>query len=499
MERISTSTIILVIFVYLAFSSISLAETYSGGTNDPCDPYQIEYLDWDYGVCWVCADEDSGPESWWSYTTTGCSKEEFFSEWVCDDIGSTVLFFECAPLDEADPDFDTYIYPCDICPYTYSQWPWDYVCAGDFDNDDIPDENDNCPDVPNSDQTDSDGDGYGDVCDDCPNDPDNDADNDGVCADVDGCPNDSNKIAPGQCGCGKPETDSDSDGTPDCICSEIIENAVHERVVVDGMAWFTFTPNFNLTLTEAAQRCGFHHFNWIQWCIYNNDPIRATVGGVQPDIPYLDPPHGGWDYHLHCGGNDFKNGYWDEDGIGCYPRENYTSTYELEFQDKPCVSDWIYHKWYKTALAGVRSDGTTVAISSYIVWGCSSKCADPVGMNIDTFDVEDPNVTIDGIYPISDLEQEDIDFLYSQGIEVDPNPCSYNLAGDSNYDCRVDLEDIRQLSIYWLNQEVDCPPSTQPMDLNDDCWVNLIDLAYIHNYWLVDCNLLPINYSCTLN
>ena len=44
-----------------------------------------------------------------------------------------------------------------------------------------------------------------------------DADGDGTCDINDGCPNDPNKTAPGNCGCGVPETgDSDSDGTVDC-------------------------------------------------------------------------------------------------------------------------------------------------------------------------------------------------------------------------------------------------------------------------------------------
>ncbi|WKZ65772.1 MAG: T9SS type A sorting domain-containing protein [Flavobacteriales bacterium] len=43
-----------------------------------------------------------------------------------------------------------------------------------------------------------------------------DADNDGTCDFFDGCPNDPNKIAPGQCGCGVPDTDTDGDLTADC-------------------------------------------------------------------------------------------------------------------------------------------------------------------------------------------------------------------------------------------------------------------------------------------
>jgi len=64
---------------------------------------------------------------------------------------------------------------------------------------------DNCPDTPNADQTDTDQDSIGDACDECPNDPLNDADNDDICGGIDNCPTVYN---PGQ-------TDSDADGTGD--------------------------------------------------------------------------------------------------------------------------------------------------------------------------------------------------------------------------------------------------------------------------------------------
>jgi hypothetical protein len=79
----------------------------------------------------------------------------------------------------------------------------------DSDGDGACDVFDNCLDIPNSDQLDSDGDHLGDACDDCPNDAENDADDDGACGDVDNCASLAN---PNQ-------EDADGDGVGD-LCDE---------------------------------------------------------------------------------------------------------------------------------------------------------------------------------------------------------------------------------------------------------------------------------------
>ncbi len=89
----------------------------------------------------------------------------------------------------------------------------------DADGDGVPDASDNCPSVSNASQSNADGDALGDACDPC-----TDTDGDGfgnpgfpanTCT-VDGCPSDPQKSAPGQCGCGNPDTDSDGDGVANC-------------------------------------------------------------------------------------------------------------------------------------------------------------------------------------------------------------------------------------------------------------------------------------------
>lgn len=67
----------------------------------------------------------------------------------------------------------------------------------DTDGDNIHDNCDNCPDQSNIDQADADEDGAGDAC--------------------DGCPNDPNKLDPGVCGCGVPETAPDGDMNLDLV------------------------------------------------------------------------------------------------------------------------------------------------------------------------------------------------------------------------------------------------------------------------------------------
>ena len=89
----------------------------------------------------------------------------------------------------------------------------------DSDFDGICDDVDSCP---MDSKNDEDADGVcGDV-DPCPEDANDDTDFDGVCDAVDYCPNDPAKSGPMVCGCNQVDSDSNSDGQPDCVdeCNE---------------------------------------------------------------------------------------------------------------------------------------------------------------------------------------------------------------------------------------------------------------------------------------
>ncbi|NIK92071.1 T9SS type A sorting domain-containing protein [Mangrovimonas sp. CR14] len=117
-----------------------------------------------------------------------------------DDCDSTLVGISC---DDGNPCTIDDVYTTDC------------GCEGtlpDSDNDTVPDCEDVCPDF--DDLADVDADGIPDGCDPCNDLVDTDGDGTPDCNDL--CPNDPDKIAPGDCGCGVPDTDADGDGTPDC-------------------------------------------------------------------------------------------------------------------------------------------------------------------------------------------------------------------------------------------------------------------------------------------
>ncbi len=83
------------------------------------------------------------------------------------------IFNPVRPLDggeQADFDGDSVGDVCDPCPLEANVTTCASFNPSDSDNDGVPNEQDNCPDVANADQADRDNDGKGDACDTCPDD-----------------------------------------------------------------------------------------------------------------------------------------------------------------------------------------------------------------------------------------------------------------------------------------------------------------------------------------
>jgi hypothetical protein len=110
-------------------------------------------------------------------------------------------------------------------------------CDPDIDNDGLVNEEDNCPLLANPDQLDSDAEAMGDACDSCPRDPRNDVDTDGICAglgysnpmfgDNDNCPEAYNPNQADQDGdkigdaCDNCIFDQDNDADWDRVCGDV--------------------------------------------------------------------------------------------------------------------------------------------------------------------------------------------------------------------------------------------------------------------------------------
>ena len=118
------------------------------------------------------------------------------------------------------------------------------ACDPDMDNDGVPNASDNCPLKSNPNQSDRDGDGVGDACDNCPSiaNPDQaDQDHDGVGDVCDNCPSDPN---PNQ-------ADKDGDGIGD-VCDPVDNSATSSPGTTGAADTPTDTPPADAGGTTAS-------------------------------------------------------------------------------------------------------------------------------------------------------------------------------------------------------------------------------------------------------
>jgi hypothetical protein len=183
------------------------ADADADGTADFCDVCPNDAAN-DADGDGICGDEDVCPQ-------------DFDNDWDGDGVCGDV---DACPYDALDDeDGDGMCADVDPCPVDWEN---------DADGDGICESDDNCPTVANTNQSNVDGDEYGDACE-----PDND--NDGVADDYDNCPLDGNADQADYDNDGIGDVcdlDSDDDGVID-VDDVCLGTVVGEPVLPNGCSW----------------------------------------------------------------------------------------------------------------------------------------------------------------------------------------------------------------------------------------------------------------------
>jgi len=157
----------------------------------------------------------------------------------------------------------------------------------------------------------------------------------------------------------------------------ITESAITIKIT-DGGAGIeaNFTPNFGLSLADAATILGLKGFNWYQ--LVTNDPYPPPLADSSAPplkVPYVDPPQGGYAYQLSQG--HFPNNYpfyynsedlplveWTDPS---HTAHDSSINNTLMFHDIPQDGNLKPGEFLEffTALVGIEEDGSLIDICHF--------------------------------------------------------------------------------------------------------------------------------------
>jgi len=210
--------------------------------------------------------------------------------------------------------------------------------SSDLDEDGIPDQEDNCPEAPNSDQNDGDNDGVGDACDNCPsvsNPEQEDYEDDGVGDVCDNCPGMDNPT----------QTNADGDSYGDA-CDNCPDVAIDDQTNNDGdtQGDVCDSDDDNDGIGDDSDNCQF---------VVNEDQADYDYDGIGDECDDDDDGDGVPDLDDQCPATALGGANVDVDGC---------SGEQLVDLDCQCDSDWKNHGQYVSCVAHAAEDQLEVGL-----------------------------------------------------------------------------------------------------------------------------------------